>query len=189
MPINVIDICLFLAFLAIVGLGYLGGVVRLLFVLVSLYLSVIVATFFYAPIGAALSNTVSALSPFTASIVAFFLLLALSTAALTLSLLKTFPTLRLPARLAAFDQVGGSALGVVAATFGSVVTVVVLNFFFGLVTRTASAGVAVSPVLLTLAGQLRASFLARYFVELSQPLFVLILPWFPNGLPAILASV
>lgn len=189
MAINVFDIVLVLAFVGIVALGFLGGVVRLIFVLIALYLSVIVATFFYVPIGIALSSNVQALSPFTAAMVGFFLLLVASTATLTASLLKTFSTLRLPNRLASVDQVGGSMLGMVAATFASVVTIVVLNFFFGLVLRTAAGGVAVSPLLLTLAGQMRASFLARYFIDLSQPLFVLMLPWFPGGLPAILSNV
>ena len=76
----------------------------------------------------------------------------------------------------------------VALIFVVVVTVVVLNFFFALVLKTAAAGVNVSPILLALAAQLRASFLAQYFIELSQPIFVLILPWFPNGLPPILSA-
>jgi uncharacterized membrane protein required for colicin V production len=188
MTVNFIDIALTLTFLAIVALGFLGGVVRLLFVLLSLYLAVIVSTFFYVPIGLAMASTISALSPFTATMVAFFFLMCASTAALTISLFKTFPTVRLPNRLASLDQVGGSMLGMVTATFAIVVTVVVLNFFFALVLKTAAAGVNVSPILLALAAQLRASFLAQYFIEISQPIFVLILPWFPNGLPPILSA-
>jgi uncharacterized membrane protein required for colicin V production len=186
MAINVIDILLVLAFLAIVAAGFIGGVIRLLFVLVALYLGVIVAGLFYVPIGLGLSSRLSAIDPFTAELVSFFLLMAGATVALSISLLKTFATLRLPRYLAGLDQTGGAALGVVAATFTVVVATVVLSFFFGLVTETAAKGVQVSPVLLSLALQLRASFLARYFVDLSAPLFVLIVPWFPNGLPAIL---
>ncbi len=189
MAINVIDILLVLAFLGIVTLGFFGGVVRLLFVLVALYLGVIVAGLFYVPIGLNLSRSLSAIDPFTAELLSFFLLMIGATVAISFSLLKTFATLRLPRYLAGLDQTGGAALGVIAATFTVVVTTVVMRFFFGLVTETAAKGIQVSPVLFSLALQLRASFLARYFVELSAPLFVLIVPWFPNGLPAILVVV
>jgi hypothetical protein len=76
----------------------------------------------------------------------------------------------------------------VAAIFSIVVAVIVLSFFFGLVQKTVDAGLAVSPPLLFLAHQLRLSFLARYFVDLGEPLFMLMLPWFPNGLPVILTA-
>jgi hypothetical protein len=155
-------------------------------VLISLYLAVVVAGFFYRPVGHELSSRLSAIDSFTAEFVSFFLLMACATIALSISLFKTFQTLRLPRYAAGLDQTGGAALGVVAATFATVVTTVVMSFFFSLVTETAAKGLQVSPVLLSLAVQMRASFLARYFVELSAPLFVLIVPWFPNGLPAIL---
>lgn len=188
MSINAIDITLAAVFVGVVGLGFLGGVVRLSFFLVSLYLGVIVATYFYVSVGAAMTTTISELSPFTATIVAFFALLAVSSAALVFSLTRTFGTLRLPRRLAGLDQIGGSALGVIAATFSIMIVVLVLGSFFKLVQHTADIGMNVSPMLLLLGGQLRLSFLARYFVELGQPLFVLVLPWFPNGLPAILSG-
>jgi hypothetical protein len=189
MTVNVFDIVFAIAFVGIVGLGFMGGVIRLGFTLVSLYLGVIVATYFYLAVGTAMSNAISDLAPFTATVVSFFALLSAATAALVATLLRTFGTLRLPRRLASLDQIGGSALGVVTATFCIVVVVLVLGFFFRLMQQAADAGVNVWPLALMLGGQLRLSFLARFFVELGQPLFVLVVPWFPNGLPVILTSV
>jgi uncharacterized membrane protein required for colicin V production len=183
---NLIDILLILAFVATIGAGFIGGTIRLMFVLVSLYLGVVVSGFFYIPIAASLSTNFSDITPYTAQLVSFFLLLSIAAVVLALSLFKTFQTLRLPNMLASMDQVGGAVLGVVTATFAVVVVTVVLSVFFTPVLASANSGVAVSPILLSLADQMRTSGLSRYFVELSEPLFVIITPWFPNGMPEIM---
>lgn len=188
MSINVIDIVLTLCFLVIIGFGFFGGVIRLAFVLLSLYLALVVGGLFYVPLGVVLAQRVVALTSLTAQLVAFMLLVAGGGTALAISFFKTFPTARLPRALAGLDQMGGAAVGVLAATLACVVLTVVMNFFFGMVVSTKEGGIEVTPLLLSLAEQLRVSFLVRFLVDLSAPIFVFILPFFPNGLPAILTG-
>lgn len=186
MSINLIDLLLVGIFVAIIGFGFFNGVVRLLLVTISLYLSVVVSGLFYVPFAAAVTSRLAAITPFTAQLVAFCLLALLSTVALAFTLFRTFATVQLPAGLASFDQIGGAMGGVVAATFTAVVASVVLRVFLSLATTAQQGGIAVSPLLLGLAEQRQASFMARYFLELAAPVFALIAPWFPNGLPPLL---
>ncbi len=184
--INFIDILLMLIFIAIAAAGYLGGTLRLLLVLISLYLSVVVAGFFYIPFAGWLYRTFETMDAFGAQMVAFLLLIIVTTAAVALSLIKTFGQARLPRFLAGLDQVGGGMLGVVTACFAAILISIVLRAFFGFIGQTAAAGAPVWPGFLALAQQTQASGVARLFLQLSTPLFILVQPWFPDGLPAIL---
>jgi uncharacterized membrane protein required for colicin V production len=188
MSINVIDIILVACFVAIIGYGFFGGVIRLTFVLLSLYLALIVGGLFYIPLGAVLAQRVVALTTQTGQLVAFLLLMGGGTAVLAISFFKTFPTMRLPRALASLDQIGGAAVGALAATLACVILTFVMDFFFGMVTSTKESGIEITPLLLSLAEQNRVSFLVRFFVDLATPIFVFILPFFPNGLPAILET-
>lgn len=186
MPINLIDIVLMLAFVGIAALGFLGGTLRLLLVLISLYLAVVVGGLFYIPVALWLFRTFEAMDAFSAQMLAFFLLIIITTIVLAVSLIHTFGAAKLPRFVASLDQIGGGALGVITAAFSVILISIILRLFFGFVAQTAAAGAPVWPGMVALAEQARTSAVARLFLQISAPLFAIIQPWFPSGLPEIL---
>ena len=186
MGFNAIDTLFFLTFLVIVSVGYIGGTIRLLLVLIAVYLGLILSGSFYVPTGYWLAAHLMALNIYTAQIVSFFLISSLGTAALTVSLFKTFHSVSLPRFLSSMDQVAGAALGALVATFAIFILTAILRAIFDALLIGAQMGVQIWPALLDLAVQVRVSFLANLFADLSTPILVTMLPWFPQGLPDIL---
>lgn len=186
MSINTIDILFALLFIGVIAYGFFSGIIRLVMLLIALYLSVIVAGLFYIPFGDALRSGLSSLEIFTSQVLAFLVLACAGTAILTLTMIKTFVAVRLPNFMAGADQVGGASLGLVVGLFAAVITTIILRIYFGLILSAANAGFNVTPILLTLALHMQTSFLANFFIDLSKPIFTIISPWFPNGLPPIM---
>lgn len=189
MTFNFIDIFFALLFLAIVIYGFFGGVVRLTMILIGLYLSVVVAGLFYVPVGRVVSSNLRDIEPFTGQLLAFILLTLFGTLAIALTLIKTFVTVRIPNIFASVDQIGGATVGLILSLFTVTIVSVIFRVYFNLILTAASNGFSVTPVMLTLALHNKTSFLVAFFAQLTIPIYALIAPWFPGGLPEILSRV
>ena len=183
---NGLDFAIIFAFLAIIGLGFFGGITRVAAAIVAIYLGSIVSAAFYDSVTDAFRRQVSSVSLAMGQLFIFCLLFIVSSGALWWVLANSTKGLKMKRRIEIADNLGGAALGVAVSVLAVTLAAMLLSILLQVLNRTVGAGDANS-ILGTVQGQIRGSRLVPVFLDLT-PLFTRLLePWFPNGVPAILS--
>ncbi|NTU79352.1 MAG: CvpA family protein [Chloroflexales bacterium] len=107
---NFIDLLFILIFFAILAAGFFQGMIRLLVLIVALYLALVLASLYYAPLGHFFERNLDA-ERFVGQYVAFFLVLMFSFLLLALAGVYTFRYAKLPGSLQYLDRIIGTVLG------------------------------------------------------------------------------
>ncbi|HMQ32233.1 MAG TPA: CvpA family protein [Chloroflexaceae bacterium] len=107
---NFIDLLFLLLFFGMLAAGFFQGMIRLLVMIVALYLAVVLASLYYAPLGEFFVRNFST-QRFVGQYIAFFLVMFISFVLLTLAGLYTFRYAKLPGGLEYLDRIIGAVLG------------------------------------------------------------------------------
>ncbi len=113
---NLIDVLFLLLFIGSVVAGYFQGMIRLAILLVTLYLSLVLASLYYTSVGLFLVRTFNA-DRFVGQYVGFTLVLFFCFVALAAAGIYTFRYAHLPGGLRYLDHAGGMLLGMILGTF------------------------------------------------------------------------
>ncbi|EFO81206.1 colicin V production protein [Oscillochloris trichoides DG-6] len=113
---NLIDILFLLLFVGSLIAGYFQGMIRQAILLVTLYLSLVLASLYYTSVGLWLVKTFSA-DRFVGQYVGFTLVLFFCFLSLSAAGLYTFRYAHLPGGLRHLDHAGGMILGMLLGTF------------------------------------------------------------------------
>lgn len=175
--LNPFDVLIGLALLAGIALGFVRGLVRMALILLVLYIAVVLAMSFYTVLGGwifYLSDR--AMHRTSAELVAFALILILTTVLLNFVLSRTYKDTELPG-VRQVDQLGGMVFGFLVTCTWIGLTIVALAFALNATDATSS--------------RLRDNLLAFYHGSNLIPVFTKALPlivaalrpWMPKGLP------
>jgi membrane protein required for colicin V production len=107
---NFIDLLLIVIFVGLLATGFFQGMIRLLIMIVALYLALVLASLYYAPLGEFFVRNLST-QRYVGQYVGFFLVLGLGFILLTLAGLYTFRYAKLPGSLEYLDRIIGTVLG------------------------------------------------------------------------------
>ena len=182
---NGLDFAIIFAFLAIIGLGFFGGIVRVAAAIVAIYLGSIISAAFYDRVTDAFRNYVSSVSLAMGQLFVFCVLFMLSSGALWWVLANSAKGLKLKRRIEIADNLGGAVLGVAVSVLAVTLAAMLLSILLQVLNRTVGAGDATS-IVGSFQGQIRHSKLVPVFLDLTPVFTRVIEPWFPNGIPAIL---
>lgn len=113
---NFIDLVFVLLFIGMLVAGFFQGMIRFAVVLLSLYLSVVLASLYYGPFGMFLSRNFG--TPiFVGQYIAFALVMVIGFILLTIAGLYTFRYAKPPGGFVYLDHVGGLILGMFLGVF------------------------------------------------------------------------
>ena len=188
MTFNGLDFAIIFAFLAIIGIGFLSGIARVVAAIVAIYLASAVAAAFYRVLADEAREHVGAMSLRTGQLAIFIVLFVATSAVLTVLLSRGLQGWKLPRRIEIVDNLGGGALGVVvsalAVTLAAMLLSIVLSALHDSVGQPSSG---------TLSGavttQVSESQLIPVFLDMSPFFTAMLEPLFPGGLPPILDGV
>jgi uncharacterized membrane protein required for colicin V production len=183
--LNGLDFAIIFAFLAIIGLGFFGGIVRVAAAIVAIYLGSIVAAAFYDRVTDEFRSYVGSVSLAMGQLFVFIALFIISSGALWWVLASSVKGLKMKRRIEIADNLGGAALGVAVSVLAITLAAMLLSILLQVLNRTVGAGEA-SSIVGTVQGQIRHSTLVPVFLDLTPYFNRVIEPWFPNGVPAIL---
>lgn len=183
---NILDLVIMAFFGVIVAMAFFGGIGKVLSTLVGLYLSIIIAAAFYRPLSIAVGSIFPTMSPFTGDLLMFILLLGLGTAAASAGLARTFVLGKIPQRMGIISNISGAVLGILVALLSTVLAAMIISLGLQVLDRTATLGA--SSIMLSLQSQMRGAMLVPIFLKLAPTVVTPLQPWFPSGLPPILAS-
>lgn len=183
---NGLDFAIIFAFLAIIGLGFFGGVTRVVAAIIAIYLGTIVAAAFYSALTDAVMEYVSSMSLATGQLVIFCVLFILSSTALWFALARGLRSAKFPRRIAIADNLGGAALGLIVSGLAVTLAAMLLSILLQVLNQSVGAGNSDSLVG-SIQAQITSSQLVPVFLDLTPYLNRLIDPWFPNGVPSILS--
>jgi uncharacterized membrane protein required for colicin V production len=183
--LNGLDFAIIFAFLAIIGLGFFGGVTRVVAAIVSIYLGSVISAAFYADLTDVVREQISSMSLATGQLVVFCLLFLTSSIALWFALAKGLQGLRFPRRIEIADNLGGAALGLIVSGLAVTLAAMLMSILLQVLNQTVGAGDSDSLVG-SIQTQIRNSELVPLFLDLTPYLNRAIEPWFPGGVPSIL---
>ncbi len=120
---NFIDLLLILIFVGLLATGFFQGMIRLLVMIVALYLSLVLASLYFAPLGEFFVRNFDT-QRYVGQYVAFFLVLVIGFVLLTIAGLYTFRYAKLPGSIEYLDRIVGTVLGMflgvlIVGIFGS----------------------------------------------------------------------
>ncbi|MCU0493636.1 MAG: CvpA family protein [Chloroflexaceae bacterium] len=113
---NLIDLFFLVCFVAMVGVGFFQGMVKLMVLVVAFYLSMVLSSLYFSTVGSFMVRNFRA-ERFVGEYIGFFLVLMLSFILLTLAGLYTFRYVTLPGRLQYLDRIGGMLIGTFLGAF------------------------------------------------------------------------
>ena len=108
---NPLDLLVLLLLIGALIIGFFAGLVRVLVLITTFYLSTVLASLYYAAAGEILVRELSA-QRFVAQYVAFVLVLLLAQIVLAVSGLYTFRYTQVPAQFELFDRASGTLFGI-----------------------------------------------------------------------------
>ena len=182
---NFLDVLVMAFFGGIVMLAFIGGLGRVFSALVGMYFGIIVAALFYRPVAVLAQRVVPTMSMSTGELVMFVLLTFLFSLGFGAALARTFVLRKLPRWLGVFSNISGAVLGILVAVVGTVLAAIVISLSLQALARTADT--SSSGFLLVLQRQMQTSALVPIFLKLAPAFITPLKPWFPRGLPPILA--
>jgi len=185
--LNGLDFAIIFAFLAIIGLGFFGGIVRVAAAIVAIYVGSIVSAAFYDRLTDEFRQHVASVSVQMGQLFVFCALFMVSSAAIWWLLSTTIKGVKVKRRFEIIDNLGGAMLGVAVSMLAVTLAAMLLSILLQVLNRTVGAGDSAALVG-TVQGQIRSSRLVPVFLDLTPYFTRVIEPWFPNGLPALLRS-
>ena len=182
---NGLDFAIIFAFLAIIGLGFFGGIVRVAAAIVAIYMGSIVSAAFYDGLTDAFRRHVASVSLAMGQLFVFCALFLVSSALLWWVLSNSVKGWRIKRRIEIADNLGGAILGIAVSVLAVTLAAMLLSILLQVLNQTVGAGDPGS-VVGSVQGQIRHSKLVPVFLDLTPFFTQVIEPWFPNGIPAIL---
>jgi membrane protein required for colicin V production len=121
-----VDILLIFFLFGAVTLGFFGGLIRGIVVVIMFYLSMVLASLYFTSLGMVVETRYPTMSPEIARLTSFLWLLFMSFVLLTIAGVVIFRHIRLPKRFRHIDRIGGVVVGLLLALFVSITFSVVL---------------------------------------------------------------
>jgi uncharacterized membrane protein required for colicin V production len=175
--LNPLDILIVFALLAGIAWGFVRGLVRMALNLAILYIATVLAMTFYPTVGRWLKMIAgSNLGKSITEVIAFVLILALTTAILHFIVSRTYKDTELPG-VRQIDQLGGMLIGFVVISTWIGLTIVALAFILS-ATDTAISGLRDNLLM-----YFHNSRLIPIFYRFLPIVLATLRPWMPKGLP------
>jgi uncharacterized membrane protein required for colicin V production len=184
--LNTLDIVIISTFLAVIAVGFFNGVTKVTAAILSIYFGSIVSAAFYRPVTDGARNHMGAMSERMGQLFFFTILFFVFSVAFTFLISNWLSGLKLPRRVEIIDNVGGAALGVIVS--GLAVTLAAMLLVILLQALNQTFGTGDSVMVGFMHNQISGSTLVPVFLRISPHFVRLISPWFPSGLPPILAG-
>ena len=188
MTLNGLDFAIIFAFLAIIGIGFLSGIARVVAAMIAIYLGSAVAAAFYRDLTLQAREHIGTLSLRTGQLAVFTVLFIVTSAILTVLLSRGLKGWKMPRRVEIIDNLGGGALGVVVSGLAVTLAAMLLSILLSALNQ--SVGQTESG---TLSGavdnQVSGSQLIPVFLDMAPFFTAMLEPLFPGGLPPILDAV
>ncbi len=172
--------------LAVITAGFFGGVSRAVSAIIAVYLAAISAGAFYEELTDATRRLVN-MGKSTGELAYFVLTFLTFSLVLTFVISRLLDGLALPRRLGVLDRIRGTAIGVLGAGAAVTVAALLLSVLVQALQQISMHGHG--PLVNLVHDQVRNSALVPIFLHLSPYFIHLFEPWFPGGLPQLLASV
>jgi uncharacterized membrane protein required for colicin V production len=186
--LNGLDFAILFAFMAIIGLGFFGGIARVVAAIIAIYIASIVAAMFYRQVAQVFREQVSSISEPTSELF-IFMLLFLAIGAVTWFLVASaLRGLKLPRKIEIADNLGGATLGVVVSAMAVTLAVMLISILLQVLNQTVGTG-STGALGNSLSSALDNSALVPIFLNVAPYFTMAIEPWFPGGTPSILKAV
>jgi uncharacterized membrane protein required for colicin V production len=174
---NLIDVLFILIFFGMLAAGFFQGMIRLLVLIVALYLAVVLASLYYAPLGEFFVRNFDA-QRFVGQYVAFFLVMFFSFLLLSFAGLYTFRYAKLPGSLEYLDRIIGTILGMF---MGALLVGIFSSLLWNLMIVRGGRNIDL-PLFQSIGSAISSSTLERYFSTVILPLtYNRIDPILPEG--------
>ena len=185
MTFNGLDFAIIFAFLAIIGIGFLSGIARVVAAIVAIFLGSAIAAAFYRDLTDEAREHVASLALRTGQLFIFCVLFFLTSIVMAVLLSRGLNGFRLPRRLEFVDNLGGAALGVVVSGLAVTLAAMLLSILLSALNQ--SVGQTTPGILVgTMDSQVGGSRLLPVFLDMAPFFTGLLEPLFPGGLPPIL---
>jgi hypothetical protein len=183
--VNVVDATIVTLFMGIIAAAFFSGVSRVAASIGAVYFGVICATASYHPLTTTVQEF-AGIGSSTGDLTFFLLTLFLYSVAFGMVISQWLEGVHLPRRFAVLDNIGGAAVGLAVSGCALGVSAMFLSFLVRALNAVTQNGQG--PIVELVDGQMRDSALVPFFLRIA-PFFVdLIRPWFPDGLPSLLAG-
>ena len=182
---NGLDFAIVFTFLAVIGLGFFGGIVRVLAAVCAIYVASIISATFYEDLSDIFREYVSSITLPTAQLFVFVAVFLVTAISVWFTLARGFKGMKLPRRLEIADNLGGATLGIVVSGLAVTVAVMLISILLQVLNQTMGSS-GTSSLGGAVQSQIRSSQLVPVFLDFAPYFNRLIGPWFPNGTPAIL---
>lgn len=174
---NFIDILFILIFFGILAAGFFQGMIRLLVMIAALYLSVVLASLYFASLGEFFVRRFDA-ERYVGQYVAFFLVLLVAFLFLALAGLYTFRYWRLLGGLQYLDRIIGTVLGML---LGTLVIGIFASLLYNLMVVRGGRNIDL-PLFRSIGTAVANSVMVRYFSTKLLPLvYNTVDPFLPEG--------
>jgi uncharacterized membrane protein required for colicin V production len=183
--VNGLDFAIVFAFLAIIGLGFFGGITRVLAAMFAIYVATVVSAMFYSELTDTFRSYVDNVSLSTAQLFIFMVTFLITALALGFALFRGFSNVRERRRFPIADNLGGVAMGITVSALAVALAIIVLSILLQVLNQTIGGGGS-EAIAGSIGNQLERSALAPVLLDVSPVVTRSIQPWFPDGLPAIL---
>ena len=185
---NGLDFAIIFAFMAIIGLGFFGGLARVSAGLVAIYIAAIVSAMLYQELAQAFSDHVANLNRNTSELFMFIVLFMVSVTIAWFLIAGFLKSIKISRRTPIAGKVGGATLGVVVSAMAVVVAVLLISILLQVLNQTTGSGSA-GTVGNSIGNQINSSALVPVFMDVQPVVTRAIAPFFPNGVPSILNTV
>jgi uncharacterized membrane protein required for colicin V production len=184
---SLFDLLIMGFFFAVVLLSFMGGFDKVASTLVGMYVGVVVAAKTYRVVAEnLLAKLFPAMATYTGELVAFLLLVAFVSIALSIALSRNWMIKRLAARMGVLNNLAGGIAGIVLAFVSCILTGLLLVVFLHVMNATGELGAG--PPFSDLQALLSDSVLMPVFARLVPLVAAMVTPWFPSGMPPLLLS-
>lgn len=174
---NFIDILFILIFFGVLAAGFFQGMIRLIVLIAALYLSVVLASLYYAPLGEFFVRRFGA-ERYIGQYTAFFLVLLVAFLFLAIAGLYTFRYWRLPGSLQYLDRIVGTVLGMF---LGTLVIGIFATLLYNLMVIRGGRNIDL-PLFRSIGDAVASSVMVRYFSTTLLPLaYNAVDPLLPEG--------
>jgi uncharacterized membrane protein required for colicin V production len=183
---NFFDLLIIALFGGIVLLSFIGGLGKVFSTLAGLYGGALIAALFYQVFAeTVLRKLFPAMAEFTGELVAFLFLMLWSSLAIAIGLGRSFFLRKLGQRIGIFNNLTGGTLGIAVAIFATILATMATSLFMQVLNATAELGSSATVTQFQV--ELGNSLLVPLFLKLVPAVVAPLQPFFPQGLPPILA--
>lgn len=183
---NLFDLLIMALFGGTVLLSFMGGLGKVFSTLAGLYGGALLAALFYQSFYAlVLARLFPTMTDFTGELVAFLFLMLWTSLAIAIGLGRSFFFQKLSKRIGVFNNITGGTLGILVAIFAAILATMITSL--GIQVLNATAELGSSKTMIQLQSELSHATLVPLFLKLVPAVIAPLRPFFPQGLPPILA--